>query len=95
MFGGSQVEATDIKRLHRFAQILQNHVINRHGILKNELRGDLPYRLVKGIADVASHVAAATLMTVGRRYFRRTVKQLPAKPRLRLEPSRPVATGTN
>lgn len=88
--GNENLSPTDIKRLHRFAQFLQNHVINRHGILKNGLRRDLAYRLAKGIADFASDVTAIALARISRAWFRRTVKPLPPRPKVRLEGSRPI-----
>jgi anaerobic magnesium-protoporphyrin IX monomethyl ester cyclase len=93
--GNENLSPTNIKRLHRFAQLLQNHVINRHGILKNELRRDLPYRASKALADACSRLASTVLLTIGQWYFRRTIQQLPQKPRTALDSSSPIATGSN
>jgi hypothetical protein len=57
--------------LHRFAQFLQNNLINRRGVLKNHNRRDLLYRAAKGAADLVSHALAVALVRLGRFWFRR------------------------
>ena len=76
--GNEHLRPRDIVRLHRFARFLQNNLINRHGILKNETRRDLPYRLARRAADVVAYAAAAVVVRVGRQYFTRTITQLPS-----------------
>ena len=49
--GNENLTPAQVHRLHRFAQILQRNFINRRGILKNELRRDLPYRIAKAVLD--------------------------------------------
>lgn len=50
--GNENLTPAQVHRLHRFAQILQRNFINRRGILKNELRRDLAYRMAKTTLDV-------------------------------------------
>jgi radical SAM superfamily enzyme YgiQ (UPF0313 family) len=88
--GNENLAPVDIKRLHRFAARLQVHIINRHGILKNELRHDPLYRGAKWIADVCSDVAARVLVAAAKLYFRLTIKVRPTQPRTTLSISRPV-----
>ena len=88
--GNENLSARDIKRLHRFAQFLQNHVINRHGILKNGQRRDPLYRAAKRGADVTGDLAASVLASLAKAYFRLTIKALPARPKTQLGISRPV-----
>jgi hypothetical protein len=75
--GNENLRPQDIVRLHRFAKFLQNNIINRHGILKNETRTDLWYRLCRALADTVGHAAAATLVWAGRQYFQRAITPLP------------------
>lgn len=89
--GNETLRPSDIGRLHRFAKRLQNHVINRHGILKNGLRRDLPYRAAKLLADAASDVAARLLVSLARWHFERAIEPLPSRPRVQLAGSRPVS----
>lgn len=50
--GNENLSPAQVHRLHRFAQMLQRNFINRRGILKNELRRDMAYRLAKGALDL-------------------------------------------
>lgn len=50
--GNENLNPAQVHRLHRFAQLLQRYFINRGGILKNELRRDPLYRMVKGGFDL-------------------------------------------
>jgi hypothetical protein len=74
--GNENMGGDDIIRMHRFAKVLQEGFLNRRGILKNERRGGV-YAVAKRVADMASHVAAATMVAAGRVYFRRSVKPGP------------------
>ena len=79
--GNEHLRPRDIVRLHRFARFLQNNLINRHGILKNETRRDLPYRIARRAADTLAHAAAACATRAGRHYFTRTIVAVPPPPR--------------
>jgi len=79
--GNEHLRPRDIVRLHRFARFLQNHLINRHGILKNETRRLLLYRVVRRAADTVAHAGAAFAVRAGRLYFTRTIVELPPAPR--------------
>jgi radical SAM superfamily enzyme YgiQ (UPF0313 family) len=69
--GNENLRPDEVRRLHRFAQFLQNNLINRRGVLKNHNRRDLPYRAAKGAADLVSHALAVALVRLGRFWFRR------------------------
>jgi MoaA/NifB/PqqE/SkfB family radical SAM enzyme len=75
--GNEHLRAADIERLHHFAAFLQNWLLNRKGILKNERRRGVVYRYLKSAADAASHAVAMSLVWAGRRYFTRTITPLP------------------
>jgi anaerobic magnesium-protoporphyrin IX monomethyl ester cyclase len=77
--GNEHLRPRDIVRLYRFARFLQNNLINRRGILKNETRRDLPYRLAQRATDVVAYAAAAVVVRAGRQYFTRTITQLPSE----------------
>ena len=84
--GNGTLRPADIKRLHRFAKLLQDNFINRHGVLKNVLRTDLPYRVARSAADALAHAGAQAIFRGGRAYYRRSVRPLPPQgPRLRAE----------
>jgi anaerobic magnesium-protoporphyrin IX monomethyl ester cyclase len=78
--GNEHLRPADIERLHRFAVLLQNYVLNRKGILKNERRRSIGYRALARAADGASHAAAWLLVKAGRVYFTRTVRELAPPP---------------
>ena len=71
--GNENLNPHDIERLHRFARFLQDYLLNRKGVLKNERRKDLPYRAAKALADAVAHRTAAVAVKAGRWYFDRTV----------------------
>ena len=51
--GNENLTPAQVHRLHRFAQILQRNLINRRGILKNDLRRDRLYVTAKHALDAA------------------------------------------
>lgn len=73
MMGNEVFTAAEVARLHRFAQFLQNHLVNRHGILKNARSTSPLYRAAKRVADVAAGAAARLAFVVGREVLRRRV----------------------
>ena len=75
--GNETLQASDIELLHRFGKFLQNNLLNRRGILKNERRADPLYGALRRIADVASYGIALGLVRCGSMYFRRTVHAVP------------------
>jgi hypothetical protein len=84
--GNEHLRPADIERLHHFAAFLQNWLLNRKGILKNERRRDPLYRPLKAAADLASHVIAMSVVRAGRRYFTRTIAPLPPPQQTALHP---------
>jgi hypothetical protein len=89
--GNENLTPADIKRLHEFAQFLQNNVLNRRGVLKNRTRKSVAYRTLKSGADVVSYAVAVASTRLAGVYFRRTVRLLPPRPRVQLDGSRPVS----
>jgi anaerobic magnesium-protoporphyrin IX monomethyl ester cyclase len=82
--GNEHLRAADIERLHRFAAVLQNYVLNRKGILKNDRRRGAAYRSLKRAADAAGHGIASLLVRGARIHFGRTIHELSPPP-----PARP------
>lgn len=74
--GNENLRAADIERLHRFAHVLQELLLNRKGVLKNERRRGVAYRAAKAALDGATHVAAVAAIKAARVYFDRTVKPI-------------------
>jgi hypothetical protein len=79
--GNENLAPRDVQRLHRFARFLQVHLINRHGILKNERRTNLAYRALRRLADLASHCAAMLLVKCARVWFGRSIEARAARPK--------------
>ena len=75
--GNETLQSSDIELLHRFGKFLQNNLLNRRGILKNERRADPLYGALRRIADVASYGIALGFVRCGSMYFRRTVHAVP------------------
>ena len=75
--GNENLEGHDIERLHHFARLLQETMLNRRGILKNERRQTGAYAIAKRGLDGLSHAAATATVAVGRRYFTRSIKPGP------------------
>ena len=71
--GNENLTPAQVHRLHRFAQILARNVLNRRGLLKNELRRDGPYRALRETADGASRLVGRALFAVGSAALRMTV----------------------
>ncbi|HEX7977472.1 MAG TPA: radical SAM protein [Gemmatimonadaceae bacterium] len=63
--GNENLTPAQVHMLHRFAQILARNVLNRRGLLKNELRRDGAYRAVRETADGISRVVGRTMFAVG------------------------------
>jgi anaerobic magnesium-protoporphyrin IX monomethyl ester cyclase len=63
--GNENLTPAQVHKLHRFAQILARNVLNRRGLLKNELRRDGPYRVLRETADGASRVVGRALFAAG------------------------------
>jgi MoaA/NifB/PqqE/SkfB family radical SAM enzyme len=75
--GNENMEGHDIERLHHFARLLQETMLNRRGILKNERRRTGAYVIAKHGLDWLTHRAATATVAVGRRYFKRRIKPGP------------------
>ncbi len=71
--GNEYLSPEQVHRLHRFAQFLQNNLINRRGILKNANARSAPYRAARWAADQACHTAAQGLVRMARWHFGRSM----------------------
>lgn len=69
--GNENLSAAQIHTLHRFAQVLQNYLINRRGILKNESRRGGLYLAARRAADHLTSAAAAGSLAAADLYFGR------------------------
>jgi anaerobic magnesium-protoporphyrin IX monomethyl ester cyclase len=92
--GNENMVGPDIVKLHKFARLLQENMLNRRGILKNERRRSGLYAIAKRGADAAAHAAAALTIAAGRAYFKRRIKPGP-NPTLKLRTLPMAAVGTD
>lgn len=83
--GNENLSAAQVHSLHRFAQILQNNLINRRGLLKDESRTGILYRAARRAADHVCWAAAGACLAAASLYFGRESwrvrgERLPAVP---------------
>ena len=71
MMGNENLSKEQVQSLLRFAQFIQNYLINRKGILKDESHRGPVYRTAKALADLATDAAARVAFALGRRRFER------------------------
>jgi hypothetical protein len=72
--GNENLTPAQVHRLHRFGQILARNVLNRRGLLKNELRRDGPYRALRETADGVSRLVGRALFAAGSLALRMTLR---------------------
>ena len=72
--GNENLTPSQVHLLHRFGQVLARNVLNRRGILKNELRHDPLYSALRSTADLASRVGGRTLFAIGSGALRLTLR---------------------
>ena len=72
--GNENLSPAQVHRLHRFAQILQHNFINRRGILKNEHRQDLVYRMARRAANLMFGWAGGAFYQAGSLVLRATMR---------------------
>jgi radical SAM superfamily enzyme YgiQ (UPF0313 family) len=72
--GNENLTPAQVHLLHRFAQMLQRNVLNRRGILKNELRSDWLYRVSRRMADVSFGAAGWAMYWAGSWILRKTLR---------------------
>jgi hypothetical protein len=72
--GNENLTPAQVHRLHRFAQVLARNVMNRRGVLKNELRRGRAYAGLRAGADLASRVAGRVLFTSGSAALKLTLR---------------------
>jgi hypothetical protein len=85
--GNETLQAGDIERLYRFATFVQQYLLNRRGLLKNESRRDPAYAALRTAADAVTYGLANAAARVGAVYFRRTIRAVP--PAFRRQPIAP------
>jgi anaerobic magnesium-protoporphyrin IX monomethyl ester cyclase len=68
--GNENLTPQQVHRLHRFAQILARNVLNRRGVLKNELRHDAVYSALRRSADLATDLVGRAAYAIGSAAFR-------------------------
>jgi anaerobic magnesium-protoporphyrin IX monomethyl ester cyclase len=73
--GNENLSKEQISSLYRFAQILQNYLINRRGIFKEDGHTSPLYRLAKAVADTASESLASVFFACGRVWFLKRHRQ--------------------
>ncbi len=75
--GNENLSAEQLKPLYSFARFLQNTLINRKGILKDDARTGKLYRTARSLADRVSGGLARAVFAAGRRHF---VRRLAGSP---------------
>ncbi|CAN5851664.1 radical SAM protein [soil metagenome] len=68
--GNENLTASQVHMLHRFGQLLARNVMNRRGVLKNELRHDAFYTALRSSADFASRAGGGLIFAAGAAVFR-------------------------
>jgi radical SAM superfamily enzyme YgiQ (UPF0313 family) len=82
IMGNENLTKEQVHSLHGFARFLQNYILNRKGILKDDNRSSLSYRAAKITLDRVSDVTAHILFAGARLYFGKSAG-----------PSGPLGTG--
>lgn len=67
--GNDNLSPAQIRRLHALARFLQEHLLNRHGLLKNAARRGVVYRWARRAADGACGILARQTMRWARWRF--------------------------
>lgn len=75
--GNENLSREQVEALHSFARFLQEYLINRKGILKEERRSQPLYQMAKRVSDAASNGAAQAIFTLAKWQFERTMKPAP------------------
>jgi anaerobic magnesium-protoporphyrin IX monomethyl ester cyclase len=78
IMGNENLSVKQIYRLHRTAQLIQNYLINRKGILKLTGRSRL-YRTARYGADVACDLLARTIIFGAQAWYSRSIVYRPAQ----------------
>jgi anaerobic magnesium-protoporphyrin IX monomethyl ester cyclase len=68
--GNEHIEGGHITELHHFARALQEGLLNRHGVLKNDRRRTPGYVMAKRGVDWLAHAVALGAVRLGRPYFK-------------------------
>ncbi|MDQ3685329.1 MAG: radical SAM protein [Acidobacteriota bacterium] len=71
IIGNENLSKEQVHSLHRFAQLMQNYLLNRKGILKDDHKRLPLYRAAKSVTDVMSDGAARALFTCAKLWFQR------------------------
>ena len=62
IMGNENLSVTQVHRLHKTAQFIQNYLINRKGILKTEGKKSAVYRMTQAAADFCCDLAARAVI---------------------------------
>lgn len=79
MMGNENLSIAQIYRMHRFAQMIQNYLINRKGILKKTDKKIPFYGAVQTIADVTCDVLATASIFVAKPFLGRATYYKPSE----------------
>lgn len=71
MMGNENLSKEQIQSLFHLARFIQNYLINRKGILKDDNHNGLAYKSMKYLADLISHHLAQAVFTFGKRRFKK------------------------
>lgn len=73
IMGNENLTIAQVRRLHRLAQVIQNYLINRKGILKRTGRVSAFYRITESAADVGCALIARMVIIGAKTWFSRRV----------------------
>lgn len=79
--GNENLSKEQVRSLHRFAQLMQNYVLNRRGILKDDNRSFPLYKAAKIVTDVTFNGVARVMFAGAKVWFGRSYTP-PAKERV-------------
>ncbi len=73
IMGNENLSVSEVYAVHRFAQRIQNYLINRKGILKRTGNVSGVYRILEASADLGCDLTAKAAIAAGRIWFGRNV----------------------
>jgi magnesium-protoporphyrin IX monomethyl ester (oxidative) cyclase len=73
MIGNGNLTKEQVGSLYRLARFLQNFLLNRKGILKDDHRHSAMYRTAKSAADLTSDLAARATLSIAGYWLKRTL----------------------
>lgn len=73
IMGNENLTVAEVYRLHRIAQLIQNYLINRKGILKITGKTSSVYRIAQSLADFGCSLTAKTIIFMAKVWFSRSI----------------------